>query len=68
MPYSPKPPPPQKDSSTKEIFDYLDSELQAVARELSENTGGSSYTGPTITVSDTAPSSPAVNDLWVDTN
>ena len=25
-------------------------------------------TGPTITVSDTAPASPAVGDFWVDTN
>ena len=24
--------------------------------------------GPKITVSDTAPSSPAINDLWMDTN
>ncbi|MFN7318728.1 MAG: hypothetical protein ACK5S6_04370, partial [bacterium] len=27
-----------------------------------------SYTGPTITVSTTAPSTPALGDLWVDTN
>lgn len=29
--------------------------------------GGGGYTGPTITVSSTAPSSPSVGDLWIDT-
>lgn len=29
---------------------------------------GTSYTGPTITVSNTAPSSPAINDIWIDTS
>lgn len=29
---------------------------------------GTSYTGPTITVSDTAPSTPAVGDVWIDTS
>lgn len=31
-------------------------------------TNGTSYTGPTITVSDTAPTSPAVGDVWIDTS
>ena len=29
---------------------------------------GTSYTGPAITVSNTAPSSPAVGDVWIDTS
>lgn len=29
---------------------------------------GTSYTGPKITVSDTAPSSPTVGDVWIDTS
>lgn len=29
---------------------------------------GASYTGPTITVSNTAPSSPAIGDVWIDTS
>lgn len=29
---------------------------------------GTNYTGPTITVASTAPSSPAVGDVWIDTS
>lgn len=29
---------------------------------------GTSYTGPTISVSDTAPSSPSTGDVWIDTS
>lgn len=29
---------------------------------------GADYTGPTITVSDTEPSSPSVGDVWIDTS
>lgn len=29
---------------------------------------GADYTGPTITVSSTAPSSPSVGDIWIDTS
>ena len=29
---------------------------------------GIDYTGPTITVSDTAPSAPSVGDVWIDTS
>jgi hypothetical protein len=29
---------------------------------------GTNYTGPTITVSNAAPSSPAVGDVWIDTS
>ena len=29
---------------------------------------GADYAGPTITVSDTAPSTPAVGDVWIDTS
>lgn len=29
---------------------------------------GADYTGPAITVADTAPSSPAVGDVWIDTS
>jgi hypothetical protein len=68
MTYSPKPPPPRKGPEFQDIYDYIDSELQSLSRALIEVEEASESTGPTITVGTTAPSSPAVNDLWVDTN